>query len=165
MEITNIKSFVDFYERTRETTVRFIHAIPPDKIDWTYLPGKFTFGDVIRHIAAVERHVFAETILNGKLNYSGCGKDLADGYDNILLYFHQMHHESMAIVNQLSDADLQKTVTAANGKNVSIANYLRALIVHEMHHRGGIAIYLGLIGIQAPPVFGLREEDLIQLSK
>ena len=55
MEITSVSSFLEYYERLRERTLRVINVIPPDKMDWAYQPGKFTIADMIRHIAAMER--------------------------------------------------------------------------------------------------------------
>ena len=62
MEITSIGPFLDYYERIRQRTRRVINCIPPDRIDWTYKEGKFTFADLIRHVAAIERYMYAETV-------------------------------------------------------------------------------------------------------
>jgi hypothetical protein len=37
-------------------------CIPPDRLEWTYQQGKFTLGDLLRHLATVERYMFAETV-------------------------------------------------------------------------------------------------------
>ncbi|WP_313001474.1 hypothetical protein [Chryseobacterium gleum] len=55
MEIKTVKSFIDYYGKIRERTNRIIEIVPPEHIDFTYKPGKFTIGDQIRHIAAIER--------------------------------------------------------------------------------------------------------------
>ena len=60
MEITSVQTFLDYYEKIRRRTLRVIQCIPPDKIEWTYKEGKFTFGDLIRHLAAIERYMFTE---------------------------------------------------------------------------------------------------------
>lgn len=165
MEITNITSFLAYFEKTRQATLRIINSIPPDQMDWSYLPGKFTFGDLIRHIAAIERNVFAEIAMGNQPTYQGCGKELADGYDLTLAYFEQMHLESVAIFETLSDNDLNQKVKSLDGSDVELGNFLRALIVHEIHHRAAICIYLNLLGVQSPPVLGLTEEQVKLISK
>jgi uncharacterized damage-inducible protein DinB len=165
MEIKSISNFVTYYERTREITTRVINVIPPDKMDWAYLPGKFTLADLVRHIAAIERNVFMEVIQKNKSCYTGCGKNLADGYDNIISYYHEMHKQSIEILNSLNDNDLLRSVKTLDGKDITIGNFLRALIVHEVHHRGAMCIYLNLLNIESPPIIGLKEEQVIQLSK
>src|SRR5690349_15775289 len=111
MEITSVKSFLEYYDRVRERTIRLIKTVPPEQIDFAYKPGKFTIGDQIRHIATIERYMFAETIAGRKSAYSGCGKELADGFENTLKYFHDLHAESIEIFNSLSDEDLNRTCT------------------------------------------------------
>lgn len=165
MEILSVQQFLNYYEKTREATVRIIQAIPPEKMDWAYAPGKFTFADLIRHIAAIERHVFLEVIQGNKPTYAGCGKELADGYDQVMAYFYEMHQQFVETLQGISDADLQKPVTTLNGLTTTAANFLRALIVHEVHHRAALCIYLNLIGVESPPVIGLTEKQVIELSK
>ncbi len=62
MEIKTIEPFLNYYENLRGLTMKVIKCIPPEKIDWTYQTGKFTFADLIRHLAALERFMFAENL-------------------------------------------------------------------------------------------------------
>ena len=165
MAIRSVAEFLTYYERTRRITNAVIKAIPADKMDWTYREGKFTIADLIRHIASIERHVFMETIRGNKPGYKGCDKELADGYENVLQYFHDMHWQSIDVLSSLSDEDLLKEVKTLDGKTAKAGNFLRALIVHEVHHRGALCIYLNLLGVKTPPVIGLMEEQVIELSK
>lgn len=158
-------TFLAYFEKTRQATVRIIQSIPPDQMDWSYLPGKFTFGDLIRHIAAIERNVFAEVAMGKQPTYQGCGKELADGYELTLVYFEQMHLESVEIFKTLSDHNLKQKVKSLDGTDVELGNFLRALIVHEIHHRAAMCIYLNLLGVQSPPVLGLTEEQVKLISR
>jgi uncharacterized damage-inducible protein DinB len=165
MEILHTDAFLSYLERTRMATLRVIEVIPPDKLDWAYMPGKFTIGDMVRHIAAIERHVFAEVALGNKPNYKGCRKDLADGYDNVVSYFNEMHAQSVEIFKSLSDEALRRKMRSLDGKEIELGNFLRALLLHEIHHRGALCIYLNLLGVTTPPIIGLMEEQVIELSK
>ena len=108
MEITNIKSFQEYYKSIRQRTNRLITIIPKQYMNWAYKENKFTIADHIRHIAATERYMFAETIQGKPCAYQGCGKELADGYENVLRYFHEKHQESLAIFNGLDNEDLNR---------------------------------------------------------
>lgn len=88
--------------------MRVIDCIPPDKIDWTYRAGKFTLADLIRHLAATERFMFAENVRGNRSAYPGHEKDLVDGYDDVCRFFNAMHDESMQIFRGLSDDDLRR---------------------------------------------------------
>src|SRR5580658_5356736 len=111
MEITSVKSFLLYYDKIRERTNRLIATVPPDKLDWAYMPGKFTIGDQVRHIAAIERYMFAETVAGRPSAYHGCGKELAGGYENVIAYFNELHRQSVAIFSSLTDEDLNKKCT------------------------------------------------------
>lgn len=165
MEISSMNSFLLYYEKIRQGTIRVIQAIPEDKIDWSYKNGKFTFADLIRHIAAIERYVFAEIAIGNKPSYKGCGKELADGYKPVISYFHEMHNQSVERFMKVSDESLQQKIKSLDGKEITLSNFIRSLIVHEVHHRGAMCIYLNLLDVESPPVIGLTEEQVIQASK
>lgn len=165
MEITKMATFLSYFGKTRLATLKVIEVIPHDKLDWAYLPDKFTIGDLVRHIAAIERYVFAEVALGNRPNYKGCRKDLAYGYENIVCYFNKMHAQTIAIFKSISDESLKSKIKSLDGKEIELGNFLRALVLHEIHHRAVLCIYLNLLGITTPPILGLMEEQVIQLSK
>ncbi len=163
MEISTISSFLEYYERLRERTLRLINIVPHDKMDWTYQPGKYSIADMIRHIAAMERYMFAENVMGRQSSYHGCAKDLADGYDAVLAFFNEMHRQSVTIFKTLNDAGLKQKCPNPGGGIVTW-KWLRAMAEHEIHHRGELYIYLNLIGIKTPPMFGLTAEEVEERS-
>ena len=154
MKINTITSFTASYEKVCDVTNSIIQAVPEAKMDWTYASGKFTIGDLIRPIAAIESNLFAELILGNQENYTGYGKKLAENYADIIYYFNKMHSDSMEVFTALHDHDLCRNLKTVNGSTTTIGNFLRALVAHEIHHRSVLCIYLNLIGIRTPPELG-----------
>lgn len=165
MKITNINSFLDYYEKVRARTLRVIKCIPHDKLEWTYKEGKFTIGDLIRHIAAIERYMTAENVRGNKSTYAGCGRDLAEGYENVLEFLSRTHAESIEIFRSLTNEDLQKKCITPGGAPITVWKWLRSLIEHEIHHRGQIYLYLAMLEIETPPLYGLTSEEVLERSK
>jgi uncharacterized damage-inducible protein DinB len=165
MEIKDINIFLEYFEKVRERTLKVIKCIPEDKINWTYKEGKFTFADIIRHLATIERYMYAENAQFKPSRYPGHGKELADGYKEILEFFDKMHQESMEIFSKLSNEDLQKKCLTPAGNGISLWKWLRAMIEHEIHHRGQIYLYLGMLDIATPPIYGLTSEEVRDRSK
>lgn len=163
MEITSISSFLDYYERIRERTLRVIQGGPSDAMDWAYKPGKFTIADIIRHLGVMERHMFAENAAGRPSRYNGCGKELADGKEAVVAYLDEMHRQSVAIFRALSDEDLKRKCPTPGGE-MTTWKWLRAMVEHEIHHRGELYIYLNLLDIKTPPIFGLTAEEVQQRS-
>lgn len=161
MDILSVQSFLGYYKNIRSRTLKVAARIPPDRIDWTYKAGKFTLGDIVRHIAATERWLYAENVQNKPSRYAGCGKDLADGYDATLAYMKRTHEESIVIFSALTDEDLKKLCTTPAQVQVPIWKLLRAMVEHEIHHRGQLYTYLGMLDVATPPIFGMTSEEVI----
>jgi uncharacterized damage-inducible protein DinB len=165
MSTSRVRDLSDYIDRIRQRTMRVVACIPPDRVDWTYAEGKFTLGDLMRHLAAIERWMFAENALRKKSSYPGHGPDLAGPYDEIVDYMNRMHDESMAVFRSLSDDDLDQTCMTPGGTEIRIGKWLRSMIEHEVHHRGQIYLYLGMLGIKTPPLYGLTEEEVKRRSE
>lgn len=164
MEIISAQSFVDYYERLRERTRRVALLIPPEQLEWTYRPGKFTLGDLLRHLATIERWLYAETVQGRPPAYPGCGRNLADGHEATLAFFDDLHRQSVAIFLQLTPDDLQRKIATPAGLPITCWKWLRALSEHEIHHRGQIYLYLNMLGVATPPLFGLTSEEVLEKS-
>lgn len=160
MDITTIASFLDYYEKIRRRTLRVAQCIPEALLEWAPAPGKFSFGDLLRHLAAIERYMYAETVCGRPSRYPGHGRELADGYDAVFGYLATCHDESMALFRRLDDAALQARCTTPAGIEITTWKWLRAMVEHEVHHRGQLYLMLGLHGIATPPIFGLTSEEV-----
>jgi uncharacterized damage-inducible protein DinB len=165
MENERVRELTDYFERIRERTMRVVACIPPDKLDWTWRPGKFTLGDLMRHIASIERWMFAENARMKPSSYPGHGRELAEGYDEIVAFMRRMHAESMEIFRALSDSDLEARCMTPGGVALRVSKWLRAMIEHEVHHRGQLYLYLSMLDIPTPPLYGLTEEEVRAKSR
>jgi uncharacterized damage-inducible protein DinB len=160
MEIRTIQPFLQYFGNVRERTMRVARCIPPDKLDWAHTPGKFTLGDLLRHIAVTERFMWAETVQCRASRYTTHGKELADGYENVITFMEKLHAESMEIFAKLSDEDLQRKCKTPDGAPITTWKWLRLMVEHEIHHRGHIYLYLGILGVPTPPLYGITSEQV-----
>jgi uncharacterized damage-inducible protein DinB len=164
MEIVSGTAFLEYLASIRGRTMRVVGCIPPEKLEWTFRDGKFTLGDLARHIAAVERYMFAETLQNKPSRYAGCGRELADGYDAVLALMEELHAETVEIISHFTEAGLQAKCMTPAGVPISTGKWLRAMIEHEVHHRGQIYTYLSLLDVHTPPLYGLTEKQVRERS-
>jgi uncharacterized damage-inducible protein DinB len=164
MEIKDINTFLEYFEKVRERTLKVIKVVPKDKINWTYKEGKFTFADIIRHLATIERYMYAENAQFKPSRYPGHGKELAESYEEVMKFFNQLHSESMDIFSKLSSEDLEKKCLTPAGIPITLWKWLRAMVEHEIHHRGQIYLYLGMLDIVTPPIYGLTSEEVKERS-
>ena len=165
MEIKTIAPFLKYFDSIRERSMRVARCIPADKINWTFASGKFTLGDLLRHIAVVERYMFAENIQNRQSRYVTHGAELAADYESILALMQRLHAECMDIFAKLTDEDLLRKCTNPGGGEIAVNKWLRAMVEHEIHHRGQIYLYLAMIGVPTPPLYGLTSEEVRSRSR
>jgi uncharacterized damage-inducible protein DinB len=76
----------------------------------------------------------------------------------------RMHGESMKMLTQLSDDQLQQKCQSPDGTPITTRKLLRSMVEHEVHHRGELYAYLGVLGVSVPPLYGLTSEQLREIA-
>lgn len=151
-----------YHARVHARTRRLVLLIPPGDIEWRPTPGWFTFGGIVRHLAAIERLMYAENAVGWPSRYAGHGRALADGYDAVLAYYDRLHAEAAALLATLDDAALARRILTPDGASVRVWKWLRAMHEHEAHHRGQLYLMLAMRGVATPPIFGLTAEQVAE---
>jgi uncharacterized damage-inducible protein DinB len=160
VEIQTIRPFLQYWGNVRERTMRVARYIPAEKINWTYAPGKFTLGDILRHLTVAERYMWAENVQGRPARYTTHGKELADGLQNVLMFMERLHTESVEIFAKLSNEDLQRKCVTPAETPITTWKWLRLMTEHEIHHRGQLYLYLSMLGVTTPPLYGLTSEEV-----
>ncbi len=145
--------------------MRVLDVLPAEDLEWTHMPGKYTFGDVFRHLAGLERYMYGENVQHRPSAYPGHGVALAGGIDGVRAYVDRCHAESLEIFGALTLDDLTSKCTTPAGTPITVWKWLRAMVEHEAHHRGQLYLMAGMRGISVPPLYGLKEEEVASLSR
>jgi uncharacterized damage-inducible protein DinB len=164
LEIRSVEAFLKYADNVHARTARIVQLIPPDRLEWTCKPGKFTCGDLVRHLAGTERWMWAENVSGRPSRYPGHERSLADGYDAVMRYYERLHAEARALFAALSDADLERECETPAGGRLRVWKWLRAMIEHEVHHRGQLYLYLSMLDVPTPTLYGLTSEQVRERS-
>jgi uncharacterized damage-inducible protein DinB len=156
---------LEYLDKVRGRTLRVVRTIPADQLEWTPRPGRFTLGDLARHIAGAGRYLFVENALQRPSRYPGHGRELADGLDHVVAYLEATHVESMRMLRGLPPATLEAKCGTLAGAQITVWKWLRLMAEHEAHHRGQIYMSLGLLDVATPPLYGLSEPEVRERSK
>ncbi len=165
MIITEIDQFLSYYDRAKGRTRRLLGLIPPDRLEWRPHDDAFTLGDLVRHLALLERHMFAENVQGRPSRYDGCGPEHGPTLPEVIALFDRCTAESREIFAGLTPDDLQARVATPAGSTIRSWKWLRALLEHEAHHRGQIYLHLAALGVETPPLFGLTSEEVAEASE
>jgi uncharacterized damage-inducible protein DinB len=163
--IDDVSSFTDYWANARARTTRVLDRLPESELEWSHAPGRFTFGDLLRHLASIERFMYAENVLGRPSRYPGHAAALATGIAGVREYMERCHAESLAIFRALSDADLQRKCETPAGKPITTWKWLRSMVEHEAHHRGQLYLMASMRGVSIPPLYGLTEEQVLERSR
>ena len=159
MDQEQIDGLLSYIEQVRRRTLWVALCIPAERSEWAIAPGRFTFGDILRHVAATERYVFVENAAQRRARYPGHDTILAQGYRNVLRYMADLHQESVSVLQNLEPDDYERYCSTPGGAPLLVEQWLREMTEHEIHHRGEMCAYLAALGVRTPPLFGLSAEE------
>jgi uncharacterized damage-inducible protein DinB len=155
-----LDEFLHQVGRVRERTRRVAACIPAEHIEWTYKPGAFTLGDLVRHIAVTERFIWAETVHNRPSRYVTHGRELAEGREAVLAFLDRLHEESLAEFRALTPEQLAGKCATPEGSKLTTWKWLRMMPEHEIHHRGQLYTMLGMLNVPVPSLYGMTATDV-----
>jgi uncharacterized damage-inducible protein DinB len=158
-------AFFEYWASVRNRTRRLIPLIPPDRLEWAPTEGRWSLGDQLRHLAGIERWMYAETLHGRPSRYPGHGREIADGLEAVTAWHDGCHAESMALFKALTPEQWSGKALTVAGTPITAWKWARAMVEHEAHHRGQIYMTLGMLGIATPPLYGLAEEEVAERSR
>jgi uncharacterized damage-inducible protein DinB len=160
VEANRLTTFMDYLRSVHGRTRRVVLCIPPADLEWAPGPGRFSLGDLVRHLAGIERYMYAETVHGRPSHYPGHERALADGYEATLAYYDRLHAESLELFSALTEERMDEKCLTPAGTPITVWKWLRAHFEHEAHHRGQLYLMLGLRGVPTPPLYGLTSEEV-----
>ena len=82
----------------------------------------------------------------------------------MLALFERLHRETLEILRGLDAAAFERKCVTPGGVSITTWKWLRAMVEHEVHHRGQIYLMLGLLEVETPPLYGLTSEQVRERS-
>jgi uncharacterized damage-inducible protein DinB len=73
-----------------------------------------------------------------------------------------LHSQTVEILSRLGDDGLEGKCPTPDGSKIAVWKWLRLMMEHEIHHRGQIYLYLAMLEVPTPPIYGLTSEELRQ---
>jgi uncharacterized damage-inducible protein DinB len=157
--IRSVDGFIAYFASIRRRTLHFVGVLPAEQMDWAPRAGEFTCGDLVRHLAAGEA-MFVGAVVNGRWLYTGHDAGPAD-LAGALAHLASGHAAAMDRLRTLPDAALNEHRPSLDGPSIRAWRLLMAMVEHEVHHRSQLAMYLTLLGVPPPHIYGLGVEDVI----
>ncbi len=168
----NDKAFAQEYAKELEaeiaSTAKCLERIPLEKFDWKPHERSMQLGYLALLTGEIPRWI-THIILNPEIDLATfahdnpkTGKELAEGFNKNV-------DEAIATLNKVEDGDLDATFELkANGQVVlssSKREQAAQCINHMVHHRGQLTVYMRLLDIAVPSIYGPSADDRSFSSK
>jgi uncharacterized damage-inducible protein DinB len=150
------------YDQEMATTRRVLERVPSEKGTWKPHPKSFALGHLTQLVATMPgwiTNVIQETALD---------LTKAPGYsfektETLLDVFDKNVREARAAISGVRDSDLAVTWSLKMGDRVLFgmprADVVRQTINHLVHHRGQLTVYLRLLEVPIPSIYGPTADE------
>ncbi len=158
--IQNIESYIGYFESIRRRTLNYLRVLPADKLNWSPKEGELTCADLIRHLGEAER-MFVGAFVSGNWTYRERMHDDSGTLDMLLSRLDEIHADALTALRTMTDTDLSESRPTLDGPPIKAWRLLMMIVEHEIHHRSQFAMYLTLMDVKPPHIYGIGLEDVI----
>jgi uncharacterized damage-inducible protein DinB len=162
--MTLTDSILDELSREAQTTRRVLERVPSDKLSWRPHAKSKTIGELAWHVASIPRRTAALAQQDDVDVMSVKQGPMPETTAGIVESFDSQVAEAKELLARLDDAALQRTTTMRRGEvkffsGPKIAFLRTVMLNHVYHHRGQLTVYLRLLDVPVPPVYGPTADE------
>ena len=150
------------FDQEMTTTRKVIERIPSAKGEWKPHPKSFSIGHLTQLVARMPGWI-TNTILETELNLGGFSGYTYEKTETLLELFDKNVREARAAIAGAEDADYLANWSLKHGDHVIFtlprAAVVRQTINHLVHHRGQLTVYMRLIDVPVPSIYGPTADE------
>jgi uncharacterized damage-inducible protein DinB len=145
-----------------KTTRKMLERVPPDSLAWRPHEKSRTLGEIAAHIANLPG-LFIATLNRDEFDRHEY-KTAVETISDILEIFDKNVAGALEVLKTLSDERLLSSWRYKYGEQV-IFEMPRLVVIrttalnHLIHHRGQLSVYLRLLNVPLPPVYGPTADE------
>ena len=157
-------AFAQEIDQEGQTTRRVLERVPGDRLGWKPHPKSMSLGELALHTAQIPG-LIASWALEDTTHLSGIPSQAqAASADEVLKAHDASMAKAIAVLGQLGDAGLQSSWQAmAGGATLmsmpKVALFRSVVLNHWYHHRGQLSVYLRLLDIPVPSIYGPSADE------
>lgn len=160
--MTILQSWLPEFDREMVTTRRVLERVPGDRGEWKPHPKSFPLGHLAQLVARMPGW---QTFTIGKdsIDLGGFGGYSYETTETLLAEFDRNVREGREAMASAPDEILAGTWSLTMGGHVLYSapreEVLRSNLNHLYHHRGQLTVYLRLIDVPVPQVYGPTADE------
>lgn len=146
-----------------EVTRKFLELVPFDKASYKPAEKSESLGRLAIHVAEITSW-WSSCVYEDKLDFEFFVPADINSTDGLLIYFDQLLEKAKEALLNVDDKEFEKEWSMVYGKELlfSLPKYQVARIFcmnHLVHHRAQLGVYLRLLDIPLPAVYGPSADD------
>jgi uncharacterized damage-inducible protein DinB len=150
------------FDQEMATTRRLLERVPGDKGEWKPHPKSFSLGHLAQLVAWMPGWI-TQTLRSTDLNLAGSAGYSYETTETLLAMFDKNVREAREALAQSKDADYSVPWSLKHGENVLFTAprgaVVRMHISHLVHHRGQLTVYLRLLDVPIPSIYGPTADE------
>lgn len=153
------------FEHEMESTRKMLECVPDDKLGWVPHQKSMTLSRLVGHVAEMPSWATITLQMDELIIHPGQMPLLASSRAEAIEKFDAYVKEARCALKAATDEHLTKTWTLKFGEQVMLSmpryQVLRTMVLnHMIHHRGQIAVYLRLLDIAIPGMYGPSADEI-----
>lgn len=156
------QSMLPEFDQEMATTRKLLERVPSDKVEWKPHPKSFALGHLAQLVAWMPGWV-NQTLGSTELNLATGGGYSFEKTEALLDVFDTNVRQAREALNSARDADLQVAWSLKQGDRVLFTAprgpVVRTHINHLIHHRGQLTVYLRLLDVPLPSIYGPTADE------
>jgi len=156
------QAFVPEFDMEMKITRRLLERVPSDKGAWKPHPKSFSLGHLAQLVSWMPGWV-TNALQQTRLDLSGAAKYSLEKTETLLELFDKNVREARAALSAASDQDFQVPWSLTMGERVLMTmprvGVVRQTINHLVHHRGQLTVYLRLVDVPIPSIYGPTADE------
>jgi uncharacterized damage-inducible protein DinB len=150
-------------EQESKVTQRVLDRVPGDKLAWKPHSKSYSLGQLAMHLAAGQGRL-AEIISKDTHEIGNITQTQPESKKEILEAFSQGTATALGTLKKLNDSQLMATWTLTKGGKVLLSapriGVIRSILMnHFYHHRGQLSVYLRLLDVPIPSIYGPSADE------
>jgi uncharacterized damage-inducible protein DinB len=150
-------------DQESHTTKRVLDRVPEAKLSWRPHPKSYSLGQLALHIAASQGKVASLAAMD-TVESPGFAQAEPTSRREIFDAFSKSIEDAKSTIGKMDDARLKSTWTLTkNGQAIMAVpriDFLRSVLLnHIYHHRGQLSVYLRLLDVPVPSIYGPSADE------
>lgn len=157
-------AFIGELERESVSTERLLERVPTDKPDWRPHPKSTSLSALAWHIANIPGRI-ATMIVAGSFNVLNARPGAAAEHHDYVAELKRSVDEAKRVMGGIDDAAMMaKSFRFTKGdetlRELPVLGAIRSIMLnHTYHHRGQLTVYLRLLDIPVPAMYGTTADE------